>query len=258
MSLAYDRCGEGPPLVLIHGLGGSRRDWDPVIGLLEGHHELIAVDLPGFGESPPLEGAMVLPSQLAAAVGDLLGSLELDPAHAAGNSLGAWVALELAAAGSARSVTGLCAAGLWSRPLGPRPGRLDPQGLARLARPLLPGIARSGALRRAALRGQLAHPERMPAAAAARTLASYASARGYGSANNGMRAGRFDLDSAALEVPVTLAWGDQDQLVRPPRRPPASARTIWLTDCGHLAMWDQPALVARTILETVATVPASV
>src|SRR5205085_350334 len=113
-----------------------------------------------------------------ASVAGLLDQLGHDTAHTAGNSLGAWVALELAAAGRASSVTGVCAAGLWSKPLGPRPGGVSPQGMARLARPFLPAVARSEGLRRRALSGIMAHPENMSASEAARTLDSYASARG--------------------------------------------------------------------------------
>jgi pimeloyl-ACP methyl ester carboxylesterase len=221
-----------------------------VLGLLEAHHEVIAVDLPGFGSSPALRGELVTPAQLAAAVTALLDDLGHESAHTAGNSLGAWVALEVAAAGCALSVTGVCSAGLWSKVLGERPAGLNPQALARLARPILPVLARTPALRQAALRGIMAHPERMPADAAVRTLRSYASAAGYAAANNGMRAARFDLDAAALDVPVTLLWGEDDYVVRPPRRAPQGARTVMLPDCGHLAMWDQPELVAEAILQT--------
>ena len=57
MELAYDRTGSGPPLVLLHGLGHRRQAWGAVTGLLAPNRELIVVDLPGHGESPPLETA---------------------------------------------------------------------------------------------------------------------------------------------------------------------------------------------------------
>ena len=52
--LAYDRIGSGEPLVLLHALGLSRRTWDPVVPALSEHFEVIAVDLPGFGDSEPM------------------------------------------------------------------------------------------------------------------------------------------------------------------------------------------------------------
>ena len=52
--LAYDRSGSGEPLVLVHPLGADRGMWEPVLPLLAGHHDTIAVDMPGFGESPEL------------------------------------------------------------------------------------------------------------------------------------------------------------------------------------------------------------
>src|SRR5688500_11457296 len=50
--LAFDRVGQGEPLVLLHGQGFSRRCWDPVVDALAADRDVIAVDLPGHGESP--------------------------------------------------------------------------------------------------------------------------------------------------------------------------------------------------------------
>jgi len=96
-TLAYTRSGAGAPLVLLHGIGSSRHAWDPVIPTLAGHFDVLAIDLPGFGDSgllPP--GAGPGPAALAAAVAGLLGDLGITAPHVAGNSLGGWVALELA------------------------------------------------------------------------------------------------------------------------------------------------------------------
>ena len=54
VQLVYDRCGSGPPLVLLHGAGHRRQGWLPVIHRLAPDREVITVDLPGLGESPPL------------------------------------------------------------------------------------------------------------------------------------------------------------------------------------------------------------
>src|SRR6266702_4408062 len=88
-SLAYTRSGSGAPLVLLHPLGLSRRSWNPVIPALARHFDVIAVDLPGFGDSPATTQAH--PAALAGAVAGLLAELGVTTPHVAGNSLGGWV-----------------------------------------------------------------------------------------------------------------------------------------------------------------------
>ena len=78
---------------------------------------------------------------------------------------------------------------------------------------------------------------------------AYLSAPGFDEVNAAMRAGFLKLgDLARFEVPITLAWADRDRLVGPPRGGVPGVRVVALTDAGHLAMWDQPALVADLIL----------
>src|SRR5262245_65831208 len=97
-SPAYTQSGTGAPLVLLHGIGSSRQAWGPVVPPLTAHFTVIAVDLPGFGDSPPLPARTESsPAALAAAVARLLDQLGVSSPHLAGNSLGGWVALELAA-----------------------------------------------------------------------------------------------------------------------------------------------------------------
>ena len=68
-ALAYTRAGAGAPLVLLHGIGSSRHAWDPVIPALSEHFDVIAIDLPGFGDSGPLPPQVEpRPAALAAAV----------------------------------------------------------------------------------------------------------------------------------------------------------------------------------------------
>ena len=56
MDMNHLRMGTGKPLLLIHGLGGSARSWSTISNDLAEHREVIAVDLPGFGATPPLAG----------------------------------------------------------------------------------------------------------------------------------------------------------------------------------------------------------
>jgi pimeloyl-ACP methyl ester carboxylesterase len=248
LAIAFERRGAGEPLVLIHPLGGDRHVWDPVLDLLAPDRDVIALDLPGFGGSPALDGGSPpTPAALAASVHDFLtGDLGLDRPHVAGNSLGGWVALELALADRARSVTAVAPAGLWARALGPRP--TPGYTFARAALPALPLLLASRRARRLALAATVAHPDRVPPRDAVHLVQAYASASGYVAVNEAMRAGRFTaLDR--IRVPLTLAWPDHDRLVaRPPRLPP-HARNVVLRDCGHLPMWDDPAQVAALLLD---------
>lgn len=243
--IAYDRIGTGPPLVLLHALGSSRRVWDPVIERLAAERDVIALDLPGFGDSPPLEESLPRdPMALGAAVDRFLDGLELGRlSHVAGNSLGGWVGLEMAAAGKVASVTAVAPAGLWERPLAPKPS--SAHRLVRRLRPLLPLLMRSGRFRRLAISGSVAHPERVPPEAALGMVSAYANSSDFIAVNNAMRAGHFTAWDR-IEVPVTLAWADHDRIVGPPSR--VHARTVVLHDCGHLPMWDSPEQVAQVVL----------
>ncbi len=221
--------------------------WEPVIERLAAERDVIAVDLPGFGASPPLaNGANAGPQELAGAVARLLDELGIDRAHMAGNSLGGWVALELGRVGRALSVTSLCSAGFWRQPLGPRSGP-DVRALGRALLPVLPTVLRSRRGRRLLLRGTVGHPERVPPAAAERLVRAYVCSPGFESANAAMRASVF-AGAKQIEVPVTLAWGELDRLVSPPRRVPLHWRTALLRDCGHIPTWDDPEQVARVVL----------
>ena len=112
-SLAYTRSGSGAPLVLLHGIGLNRQSWNPVVPALARQFDVIAVDLPGFGDSALASPAQAGPRALAEAVAGLLAELGVTTPHLAGNSLGGWVALELAAIRPMASVTLIDPAGLW-------------------------------------------------------------------------------------------------------------------------------------------------
>ncbi len=247
-TIAYDRDGsEGaPPLVLIHGLGGDRHIWAPVVERLADERDIVTIDLPGFGASPPLE-ATPAPPVLAATVASALRSeLGWEAPHLVGNSLGGWVALELARARRAASVTAIAPAGFWPRPLGPKP--MVMRNLSRVLRPALPALLRSDGLRHFVLGGSVAHPERVPLDAALGIARAYASAPGFAEVNQAMRASHFTRGDE-IEVPVTIGWCRHDRLVGPPRRPVIAAREVVLEDCGHVPMYDDPDAVAQLIRE---------
>jgi pimeloyl-ACP methyl ester carboxylesterase len=249
-AINHHRSGSGSPYLLIHGLGGESCVWEPVLAQLGRHHDVIAIDLPGFGRSPALPDEVVpTPAALAAAVARLLDELGLDTVHVAGNSLGGWVALELALAGRARSVTGVCPAGLWGAPLhtDATPVRGRAHRLTRRLRPIIPIALLSRRVRQAVLSPFVAHPERVPYHAAWRMVSSYARATAYDATSTAMRQGAF-TGAADLTVPVTLAFGERDRLIRPSRLATPGARAVVLADCGHIPMWDDPQAVAELLI----------
>lgn len=247
--LAFERSGTGPALVLIHGLGATGEIWTPVISRLAEERDVVTVDLPGFGRSDPLPaGTRATAANMAGAVAELCTALGLERPHLAGNSLGGWTALEGGRAGRAASVTVLSPAGLWGRPLGPRTRSFRP--VAMKLRPLISLLLRSKRVRRAALASSFGYPDRVPVDAARHTILSWVDSRSYDAANEEMRTGLFD-PAGYPPIPVTIAWGELDRLVAPPKRErrPADARFLVLPDVGHTPTWDDPDLIARVLLE---------
>lgn len=243
-TLAQHRAGQGSPLVLLHPLGADRHVWDSLLPLLADRRELIAIDLPGFGESHPLDGRPT-PRALAGAVADHLAAIGIERPHVAGNSLGGWVALELGLSGVAGGVSGIAPAGLWPEPLVPKAAIAH-----RLARALLPAArwcvgTRPG--RSALLSGAVAHPRRVPPSAARHLVTAYALAPDFVRVNDAMRAGRFE-GLERIRCPVTLVWPDHDRLIRRPVWVPDRIRNVVLSDAGHMPMWDAPEALAEVLL----------
>ncbi|HYH54243.1 MAG TPA: alpha/beta hydrolase [Solirubrobacterales bacterium] len=244
-------------LLLIHGLGGTRTVWEPVIPLLAGERQAHAVDMPGFGQTPPLPPEVEpTAAALARAVHEECLRNGVERPHVAGNSLGGWVALEMGRRDWAASVTALSPAGLWSRPLGEAPSggsRMLLRGSpwARAARPLLAAALQFPATRRAAFQSIAAHPERIPPDAARALVLGWLDGEGYDAANRAMRNHVFDPAGYPEEVPVTIAWCERDRLLGPPkpRRRPAGSRFLVLPGVGHTPTWDDPELIARTLLD---------
>ena len=258
MTLSYERSGSGTPVLLLHGLGGYRGLWRPVVERLDGQRDVIVPDLPGFGQSAALpNGTSVSAAELAEPVKALCDELGVLRPHAVGNSLGAWVALEMAKRDEVASVLGISPAGLWREPLGPR--SVDTQGLGRRLRPLIGILLRTEAGRDRILGSTMARPDLIPPDEARDVVRNYVNAPGYAAANAGMRSGVFEHEGL-IDVPVTLVWGEKDRLLRPPsssRRPPG-ARFFTAADWGHTPTWDDPEGVAKLILETSAAGPSGV
>jgi pimeloyl-ACP methyl ester carboxylesterase len=258
-SLAYTRRGAGAPLVLLHALGASRRSWDPVLAALATHFDVIAVDLPGFGDSAPLAGGVEpLPSALAAAVAGLLDELGVTSPHLAGNSLGGWVALELAAIRPAASLTLLAPAGLWRRntPGYSRVSLLATRWLAHHAAGALSRLVRYR-LGRALVLGQThGHPMRLTPGYAQAAIHAMGTCPGFDAALRATLTRRY-LATAPIGAPVTVAFGTRDWLLLPWQsrhldQLPPGTQLAAIPGGGHLPMADNPAAVAAVISESAA------
>jgi len=207
---------------------------------------VVCVDLPGFGGSAPLPPEVVpTPWAIAAALHAFLASIGLERPHVAGNSLGSWIALELAKRDAVASVTALCAAGLWTKPLPPKPFVMH--RIAKGLRPVLPALLRTRSARRFALNGIVAHPDRVTHEDALSVARAYADTPGFVATNRAMRANVF-TGGERIDVPVTLAWGEHDGMVTPRRHVVRHETTVVLRGCGHLPMLDDPAQTAAVLL----------
>jgi pimeloyl-ACP methyl ester carboxylesterase len=252
--LAYDRTGRGEPLVLLHGQGFSRRCWDPIVGSLGADRDVIAVDLPGHGDSPRQpRGTGSAPHDLAVAVGELLDELDLATVHVAGNSSGGWVALELGRLQRARTVTALDPAGLW-RKSAPRHIRLAMRQVrlaAKITRRVAPNAPRTRLSRGLSMVQASGHPFRLPYEPVKTAVHDMAAAPGFRETLRALEKRQFE-DGAAIAVPVTVAFGSRDRLLlrRAWRRVdqlPPDTRVGALPGCGHLPMADDPAAVVALV-----------
>ncbi|MEU8888705.1 alpha/beta fold hydrolase [Streptomyces sp. NPDC048442] len=256
-SVSYERVGRGAPLLLLHGIGHHWQAWEPVLSALSAERDVIAVDLPGFGASPALPDGMSYDlGAVVPVLAALCEELGVDRPHVAGNSLGGLLALELGREKLVRSVTALSPAGFWTQ-AERRYAFTTLRGMRATARamplPLIERLSRSEAGRFALTSTIYAKPgRRTPEAVVAETLA-LREGSGFGPTLATGRAVQFRDD--VPDIPVTVAWGTKDRLlvrrqgVRAKDVIPG-ARLVRLPGCGHVPMNDDPALVARVILDT--------
>jgi pimeloyl-ACP methyl ester carboxylesterase len=256
VDLHHVRRGTGPQLVLIHGLGSEWEAWEPVLDALAREHEVIALDLPGFGASAPLPaGTRATIPALTDAVAAFLEREGIERPAVAGFSMGGAISLELARRGAVRSVVAISPAGFWTDR-----ERAFTQRSVRNARSL-GGVMRPAVLRnpfaRTVFLGQFfGRPWKVPPEAALRAVETLQAARALNEANDAFSEYRFRRGEELAHVPVTVAWGTRDFLLLPRegRRTPRlipHARLVWLAGCGHIPFWDDPDTVARSMLDGV-------
>jgi pimeloyl-ACP methyl ester carboxylesterase len=248
------REGSGEPLVLLHGIIGSEAVWRHVVPLLTGDYDVVAPNALGH-----LGGQV--PSRRPATLWDLvdeaerqLDELGFDKAHVAGNSMGGWMALELARRGRAESVCALSPGGFWGAEWADKERTFELlRGAVRdtqRGRRTLPLLARSRRFRRwasrnAAVRAEWVSREDLIAMADA-TL-------GCEVVHELLETDDQMAPIDPLPCPTTIAWAENDVLFplelyapRVPELVPGAEYKV-LEDVGHIPMLDDPELVAETI-----------
>jgi pimeloyl-ACP methyl ester carboxylesterase len=244
--------GSGPAVVFLHGLSGCWQNWLQSIPPLAADHRVIALDLPGFGESPmPAEPITV--RGYARLVVELLDALGVEEATIVGNSMGGFIGCEMAIRYPARvrRLVLVAAAGLSlrhmrherKRGLRARAENLLFFGLGRLAR-RTDVVVRSRRLRRGLLLLVAAHPERLSGPLIVEQ-AHGAGKPGFGDALEAMTAYPIRDRLGEIRCPALVVWGEEDRLV--PVRDASEfawlipgARKVLYPDTGHMVMLERP------------------
>ena len=226
-----------------------------MVSRLAEHRDVIALDFPGFGQSPPLPGHLPYEmDSLIAVLGEFFAGLGLHRPHVAGNSMGGLVSLVLAQQGLARSATALSPAGLWT-PVQRRRALTVVRTMHRTARRINPLVATrlaQTAAGRTLLAGVIvARPAMLEPEVLLEDMRALVDAVAFLPT---LAVGRRTVFAGAMpDVPVTIAWGTRDRILRRPRaelvtRLIPHARLLSLPGCGHVPMSDNPDLVAHVLL----------
>ena len=252
----YIRRGTGKPLLLLHGLGSSLKVWDLIVDELATQRDVIALDLPGFGQSPALPGEVSIPT-LADAVTDFLTQHQLLGIDAVGNSMGARLVLELARRGQlVGSVVALDPGGFWQGwqvAYFYHSVRLSAQ-LSRLIQPILPPLV-SNALSRTMLFAQFsAHPWTIPAPVALNEFREFLPTPSFTRLLDSLAHGPAQQGAPVGSIAnLVIGWGRQDRICPPSQSRLAlalfpDAQLHWFSNCGHVPQLDVPAETVALIL----------
>lgn len=256
MALNHVRRGSGSPLLLVHGLGAGWRSWSPILDALAERREVIAVDLPGFGETPPLTGEVSIAS-LTDSVADFIREQGLDGVSTVGQSMGGRIVLELARRGVGGDTVALDPGGFWSnREVAVFGATLRPSiALVRVLRGVLPTLLDSRVGRTLLLAQLSARPWALSRETVLPDVRGLADSPATGAALAALIKGPKQQGAPAGSVPgrVTIGWGRRD-LVTLPRQAARATELFpdavlhWFDRCGHFPQWDAPLEATRLIL----------
>ena len=257
----YVRRGAGKPLLLLHGIGGSWRSWQTILDDLAVTRDVIAVDLPGFGNTPPLAGPVTI-ATLADAVTDFLKEHDLLGIDAVGSSMGARLVLELARRGGVLgAVVSLDPGGFWQGweiPVFYYTLALSVK-LVRALQPVMPALTGNPVTRTLVYAQLSVHPWKVPAQVALDETRSFAHAPSFDELLRNLAYGEVQQGApkGSISAPLVIGWGRQDLACRPSQSKLAlekfpDAHLYWFDQCGHFPHWDQPAEATRLILAATA------
>jgi pimeloyl-ACP methyl ester carboxylesterase len=247
----------GPPIVCLHGFMDTARTWDLVLPALERRHDVLALTLAGHAGGPPLPAELddaTLPDAVECAMDDA-GVAE---AVLVGNSLGGFVALQLAARGQARGVVAFAPAGGWAT--GDESWRellalqASIHEAAKAAAPHASAILATADGRRRATRYITERFEHIPVELLADQLVGVAGCDAARLLDHAANAS-WELDAEHIACPVRLVWGTEDRLLPWPSAA-ARFRDEWLPGAdwveldgvGHCPQLDVPLEAAQLIL----------
>ena len=262
------RGGAGSPLLLLHGVGATWRAWSPILSHLECHHDVLAPTLLGHGGAPRLAPG-ITPSvdALVDGVEQALDAAGMGEVHVVGNSLGGWVALELARRGRAQSLVLFSPGGAWrsQRRIDSTAARVR-IGFGILARHATraDAIAARRWLRWLLLSTQVAHPMRVEPGLFAANIRASADAPAVDQLLRILPRRQLEAIPGGQAYPIRLVWGDRDRIL--PFRHYAAAMLERVPDAelvrvpgfGHVPMSDDPSTVARLILEVTGTIDGAI
>lgn len=255
--IEYSRYGNGRPLLLVHGLGGSRKSWDSIAGVLAERRELIAIDLPGHGATPAEADSGTF-NGLADSVERFIVDRKLGGIDLVGSSMGARIVLELARRGGVGNVVALDPGGFWQgweRTFFKTTIAASVR-LLRLLRPTLPALSRNAAARTALLAQLSARPWALDPQVVATELESFVATPTFDALVRDLATGPAQSGPASQSSNnVVIGWGRSDRLCLPRQAKRAmiafpTARLHWFERCGHFPMWDQPAETVKIILSS--------
>ena len=254
--LNFIRQGAGPPLLLVHGLGGSWQSWTTILHALSEVREVVALDLPGHGETPAVASSGTFRG-LADSVETFIIDQGLEGIDIVGSSLGARIVLELARRGKVGATIALDPGGFW-RGWERTYFRTTLSASIRLVRglaPALPTLSRY-AMTRSLLLAQLsARPWKLDGKIVTTELKSFATTKTFDALVRDLATAPEQQGPAAeTSQPVIIGWGRQDRLCLPRQAARAteafpSATLHWFEKCGHFPMWDQPEETVHLILD---------